>query len=202
VNCRSPLSLQCLARTFKRPGALIAGKCQRAEMRRFHPVDDVLCRLEARSSDDHRQAFGYRGSSGPYLMVRRSLAIAVVSLALSSAVALAFAPSGKRAGRAWGRELLGAAFGYTPTGPDIRSGFATGAEAQEPTESPGAFCPVRPPRGQAEDGSLAPPLLEAPLLSAPASTPAGDSVSLLLPPPSAVCPGSDDAALTPTVSRP
>jgi len=55
-------------------------------------------------------------------MVRRSLAIAVVSLALSAAAALAFAPSGTRAGRA-GRELLGAAFGYTPIEPDSRSGF-------------------------------------------------------------------------------
>ena len=161
------------------------------------------CLLEAESSDDHREAFGYRGLSDPYLMMRRSLAIAVVSLALSSAVALAFAPSGTRAGRAWGRDLLGAAFGYTPIGPDdIRSGFATGTEAQKPTESPGAFCPVRPPRSQAEDASLAPPVPETPLLSAPASTPADESVNLLLPPPSAVCHGSDDSALTPAVSRP
>src|SRR5829696_7172590 len=80
-------------------------------------------------------------------MVRRSLAIAVVSLALSAAAALAFAPSGTRAGRA-GRELLGAAFGYTPIEPDSRSGFGAEAQSREPTETAGAFCAVRLPAPQ------------------------------------------------------
>jgi len=134
-------------------------------------------------------------------MVRRSLAIAVVSLALSSAVALAFAPSGTRAGRS-GRDLLGAAFGYTPIGPESRSGFAAEAQSRETTETAGAFCPVRPPGGKEEDAPQVEPLTEVPLLGAPASTPAGGSESLLLPPPSAVCHGSNDAAPAPTEFRP
>jgi len=135
-------------------------------------------------------------------MVRRSLAIAVVSLALSAAAALAFTPSGTRVGRAWGRDLLGAAFGYTPIGPDSSNGFPVGAQSQEQAASPGAFCAVRPPRDQAEEASLAPPLTESAMTGAPASTPVAGSESLLLPLPSAVCHGSDDAVLAPAASGP
>jgi hypothetical protein len=82
---------------------------------------------------------------GRQLMLRRVLAITVISVALSAAGTLAFAPSLSRVSRAWTRGIAWSARGFTPV-PRLLDSAAMTRDPSFANEGgvPGTYCPVRP----------------------------------------------------------
>ncbi len=121
-------------------------------------------------------------------MLRRALFITTIGVALSAAVAFAFAPELSRVGRAWSLGGLWAGRGFTPA-PRTHDPLTASGDVSLDNQSgtPGTYCPIRPRDPSAstvtqDQLTSSQSILDS---TATASTPA--KTDLLLPAPAASC---------------